>query len=554
MTTYYIANDGSDSNDGLSTGQPWLTFNASFKKLSAGDVLEVRGGTYTDGWATLESPDVASGTAQARILVRAYQAETPIIKGSGCGLWKDVHYWTFSGLTIGKNQGFQIGEWGVNASACTNMRWENCDFVNLNASALQWRRNCHGMVVDGCTFDNIRTHQNDGGNAHGIKCDAVGFTVTNSQFTDIGSDGMQIGQNDEIGNQDMLVEGCVFKVNRPYTYRNPENYPSIGAGLLNQVGENGIDCKGTGNTAVLTVRACEFTGFRPTDGTGDSSGSTGVACKYNVVGGADDMVVERCHFHDNYNHITSNNDRPGVVIRHNLFEDVSDSENTQPRGDAALTHLAMSDPDGGYRVENNTFRQVDGAAKYSIMELAGTIRNLSFKNNILWGSKIVEDGTSYENVSARNNCYYQIAGVPAPLQSVQDVNADPQLDGGYRPAVLSPVVDAGDNTLGWMEDYYGTAIQGDGLNIGAVEEAGASGVNRYHYKMDEGAGDDIVNIDPDTGSAANGTFTGGVWENIPANSRYYPMDDGPDGNGTIRDVLGGHDGTIINHNPDGWGQ
>jgi hypothetical protein len=52
--TYYISPTGSDSNDGLTTGAPFLTFAYAFNasRASCGHTLILRNGTYGDGSST----------------------------------------------------------------------------------------------------------------------------------------------------------------------------------------------------------------------------------------------------------------------------------------------------------------------------------------------------------------------------------------------------------------------------------------------------------------------------------------------------------------------
>jgi len=68
--TYYVSPTGNDSADGA-IGTPWLTPSTSAAKLSAGDTLYFRGGSYTD----TAQLDVAA----ANITLKAYTGETPIV-------------------------------------------------------------------------------------------------------------------------------------------------------------------------------------------------------------------------------------------------------------------------------------------------------------------------------------------------------------------------------------------------------------------------------------------------------------------------------------------
>jgi hypothetical protein len=84
-TTYYVAPNGSDDNDG-SLQNPWKTIQKAADAVQAGDTVYVRGGVYRDR-VTLNS----SGTPDARIIFRAYPGEQPIIDGSKpTGEW--THY------------------------------------------------------------------------------------------------------------------------------------------------------------------------------------------------------------------------------------------------------------------------------------------------------------------------------------------------------------------------------------------------------------------------------------------------------------------------------
>lgn len=72
------------------------------------------------------------------------------------------------------------------------------------------------------------------------------------------------------------------------------------------------------------------------------------------------------------------------------------------------------------------------------------------------------------------------------------------------------------------------------------------------YTLDEGTG----TLAHDTGASGfnnNGTWVPDTsWQFIPNNSRHYPINEGPDGAGTIVDTIGGYDGTIVNYDPAGW--
>ena len=53
-TNYYVATTGNDSNPGTIT-QPWATWQKGFNSISAGDILYIRGGTYSPTGAVADN-------------------------------------------------------------------------------------------------------------------------------------------------------------------------------------------------------------------------------------------------------------------------------------------------------------------------------------------------------------------------------------------------------------------------------------------------------------------------------------------------------------------
>ncbi|HEX5014982.1 MAG TPA: hypothetical protein VFV72_12585 [Candidatus Limnocylindrales bacterium] len=93
-TTYYVSTSGSDANAGTATS-PWRTIRYGMTRLSAGDTLLVRGGTYAE---RIQSPTIQAGTSSARINVAAYPGERPVIQGL---LWlRGASYWTLNGINV----------------------------------------------------------------------------------------------------------------------------------------------------------------------------------------------------------------------------------------------------------------------------------------------------------------------------------------------------------------------------------------------------------------------------------------------------------------------
>lgn len=114
--TYIVAKTGSDSNNGLTTATPFLTIQHALNLVEPGDTVAVRTGTYNQSLMASRP-----GLSTARITLRGYGKEMPIIRGTtigpslyfyteACeamveaGLSGNVDctpmYWTVSGLEI----------------------------------------------------------------------------------------------------------------------------------------------------------------------------------------------------------------------------------------------------------------------------------------------------------------------------------------------------------------------------------------------------------------------------------------------------------------------
>ena len=109
-TRYYVSPGGKDSNAG-SLSQPFFTLNKAWTVVAAGDIIYVRGGTYS--YTSQQRLTGKNGTAANLIKIWAYPGETPVITRAGTWSWRDFmagiyftgNYCHFKGLKItGFNQ------------------------------------------------------------------------------------------------------------------------------------------------------------------------------------------------------------------------------------------------------------------------------------------------------------------------------------------------------------------------------------------------------------------------------------------------------------------
>ena len=77
--TYYVATTGDDSNPGT-LASPWRTIQKAANTAVAGDIVNVRAGTYAEHVALIHS-----GTSAAPITFQAFTGELPILDGAGLG-------------------------------------------------------------------------------------------------------------------------------------------------------------------------------------------------------------------------------------------------------------------------------------------------------------------------------------------------------------------------------------------------------------------------------------------------------------------------------------
>jgi uncharacterized repeat protein (TIGR02059 family) len=244
-TTFYVATNGSDSNNGA-IGTPWLTWQFAFNQLKAGDVLYVRGGTYTNFLGaysgTYYGVRVGSGhngTSGSHITVSAYQNEVPVLDcssssfksypGQHYGIVLDnCSYWDITGLTVRNVREYN----DLHKSAGG---FDACAIGNLD---------CTNIVFSRCTvYDSGNGFGLGGGNDYIYykNCDAY----QNNDYYDNGGLANGFNTNIKPGNH-IFYEGCrawlnsddgydAFAGNGYITYTNcwafeNGNYKTVGNG------------------------------------------------------------------------------------------------------------------------------------------------------------------------------------------------------------------------------------------------------------------------------------------------------------------------------------
>jgi hypothetical protein len=161
MATYYVANGGSDSAAGTSTGAPWLTLAHAFATCASGDTVNLSGSSTFSENPTLNVPITLQsyGTGQATISI-----------GTGQGLYV---YLTAGGLTI-NNVAFVGASYGYTGSS-----YDLCRINTSGASAI------NGITVSNCTFSNnqfgLRVYRTSTDNVQVTNVNVSNNTIFNIQ-------------------------------------------------------------------------------------------------------------------------------------------------------------------------------------------------------------------------------------------------------------------------------------------------------------------------------------------------------------------------------------
>jgi uncharacterized repeat protein (TIGR02059 family) len=145
--TYYVSPSGNDGAAGT-IDAPWKSWNYAINRLVAGDILYVRGGTYTVMGGQLSGNYVGAraklkATQNAQITVSAYPGDTrPILDCSSLSsvagyrrgiLMENCSYWNFKGLTVKS-----VREYSGSPTSYTGSGWEivDSDHITLDNCAV----------------------------------------------------------------------------------------------------------------------------------------------------------------------------------------------------------------------------------------------------------------------------------------------------------------------------------------------------------------------------------------------------------------------------------
>ncbi len=158
QSTYYVATDGNNSNNGTSLSTPWRSINYAAQQVQAGDEVLIKGGTYKERVLL-----TTSGTAANKIVFRAADGETPVIDGANLsfsnnsrrGIFEinSARYIRVEGLSVINATGLGLNGCAilVNGPSASHITISNCYTENTPSSGIAAWGNTGASVYNGVT-------------------------------------------------------------------------------------------------------------------------------------------------------------------------------------------------------------------------------------------------------------------------------------------------------------------------------------------------------------------------------------------------------------------
>ena len=425
FTNYYVDNGVSANGDGTFE-YPFKTISEGMAQLNSGDTLFIRGSQTKPAQIYQEklylSDSSPSGTAQAKIVVKAYKDElVRIVLKSSFSIY--ASHWTFENLIFdmdGKN-------YDTIKLKGDFVTFRNCEITNGQKDGFDIS-GASSTLIEQCKIHNfVRSDQYD---AHGIILDGgLDNVIRNNVIFDCKGDCIQLYKT--MQNYGTLIEG-----NDLYT-------------TLGSHSENAIDVKAARNLRIINNK---MHGFH------DSEDSDGVALKINKD--SDDILVfGNDIFESNGGIRVSGGDVDTIRIERNVIHDLhADGGETSKYG-----YGIQFDGVNNVYVINNTIANTPGPLFWIA---SGGTNNMTMKNNLFYKTNKFKGSTSDFNgnmVIDYNGWFQCQETISSPHQVTED---DPlfldEANYDYHLREGSPAIDAGDPESG--SDFPGGRV-----DLGAFE-------------------------------------------------------------------------------------
>lgn len=320
MTTYYVATNGNNANNG-SIGSPWGTLQYALGQMGAGDTLLVRGGTYNQRVHPADGTLPIGSSWSSPITVSGYPAETAIITG-GFGLQDNLNfsvlqYWRIQNLSIRNTHAEAV----LVAGNTAHVEILNCDLQTFGSPSVvgfcmivQITQTTDNVRVAGCVVHDAPVSlASGGGNVtygnYGFYINGDHMTIENNVVRDNAGVGINLyrsggadadnnvirnnrvhGNGFDDGTRGLIQGGIVcFSGSHGYVYNNAV-YSNAGAGI--SVINGGTDNHIYNNTVYANGVTDGYPGIHyilPSTGAVTVRGNI---CYENSYGGQNQQIVD----------------------------------------------------------------------------------------------------------------------------------------------------------------------------------------------------------------------------------------------------------------------
>ena len=348
-TTYYVAINGHDSNDG-SESNPWATIQKAAETLVAGDTVIVKAGTYNTSLYFKNSGNAANGY----ITYMANPGDTVIIDGTGV---PEYQFGDMDGL--------------INSQGKSYIK-----FIGFHIDAYEthfgiyFRGPASHIEIRDCIVSNGNIIDKWGGHAFVI----WGQTGDSGPVSNVIIDGNEVYNNYTGGNEQLTLYGEVsnFEVTNNIIY----NCSNINLDFIGRISINGV-AFGRPHNGLVKGNICYGAGRLVPENSYGSGIYTDGAGKPDLI---NSIIIE-----DN---ISYDNDFSGIEIG-----DEHDGESS-----------------GGILVKNNISYKNDFFGIFvggGGIGNGGTVKNVNFYNNTTYKNLNEISISTVENINFKNNIFYR---------------------------------------------------------------------------------------------------------------------------------------------------
>lgn len=447
--TYYVSSSaGNDKNPGTDK-KPLKSIQAGVNKLSAGDTLLVRTGTYTEQIVINRS-----GDDKNPITIQAYPNERPMISGQGIKLGKNTalvsitrcRYVTFSGFDVQDSRAR-----GISVGTASHVTLDDCHVQQCVANGISVI-NCQDSlvqkcVVHACAQDYISSDPN-----------SVNTALYVSRSTNVVVKGNKCYENPAAGIGLFSVLNCVIRENTSYDNRSAQI-------ALSSARDTVVDsnlCYHTGRQQFLHLSGGRPPGIVKVDR--KAFWTSGYWHTRNLL--VTNNIVVGCA--SGFESPANGGALTAVNVIHNTFVNNTD----------AAFRIADRSPHTASVVENNLVANTNGGAMSQVATAGGLIWRHNF-----W-SQMPADAS-----------YNPVNDVIDPNTGLRDINA-PVVAGAlstapYELTAVSPAINVGIRSVVSV-DYYGRA-RDTKPDIGAHE-----------LDNSQGAGEDQPELPPTSERVTSG--------------------------------------------------